>query len=136
MEMYSVGIAAVVLALLFTCLFLLFGSRGPWNSGWTLFLVLFLALWTAGLFIDPMGPVYWGIAWVPLIFIGLVLAILFLAVTPEDRRRRLKDSKIVEVKDPKETGAALAGITIGLFFWLLILLFIIAIVIGSVVRVY
>lgn len=136
MEMYSVGIAAVVVALLFTCLFLLFGSRGPWNSAWTLFLVLFLSLWAAGLFIHPMGPVYWGVAWVPLIFIGLLLAILLMAVTPGGRRRRLKDSKIVEVKNPEETDAALAGITLGLFFWLLILLFIIAIIIGSIVRVY
>ena len=136
MEMYSIGIAAVVVALLFTLLFVLSGSRGPWDSAWTLFLVLFLALWATGLFINPLGPVYWGIAWVPLISVGLLLAILFMAVTPSRRRRRLKDSKIVEVKNPEDADTALAGITLGLFFWLLILLFLVAIIIGSIVRVY
>ena len=135
MEMYSVGIAAVGVALLVTLLFVLSGSRGPWGSAWTLFLVLFLALWLTGLFINPVGPVHWGIAWIPLIFVGFLLAILFMAVTPGDGRRRLKDKKIVDGSDA-QTDAEIAGATLGLFFWMLILLLITAIIIGSIVRVY
>jgi hypothetical protein len=135
--MYSAIIAAIGVALVLTILSVVLGSRGPWGTAWTLFLVLFLAMWVAGLYVSPVGPVYWGIAWVPIIFAGILFAILLVAVMPDAgrNRRRLRNGKIESgnkdlsgLDSPEITSTTLGG-----FFWILIMLFTIAIIVGLVI---
>jgi hypothetical protein len=138
MAMYSAIIAAIGVALVLTILFVILGIRGPWGSAWTLFLVLFLAIWVTGLYVSPVGPVYWGIAWIPIIFAGILFSILLIAVMPDAsrNRRRLKngienESKETNLSDIDSTE--ITSTTIGGFFWILIMLFTLAIIVGLVV---
>lgn len=44
-----------------------------------LFVLCFLFLWSGSLWIAPVGPVWWGISWVPLFYLGLMTLLLALA---------------------------------------------------------
>jgi hypothetical protein len=111
------------------------GMRGPWGSLWSLFLFLFLALWVIGLYINPIGPVYWGISWVPIIFAGILFAILFIAIAPtvnDSTTLRDKQGKVIEPDsmDTRMKTREHAYAATGSFFWVLMALFVMAIIFG------
>ncbi len=69
-QLLAVGLAA----LFFTSFSLfVFHSRGPWDNYWSSFLMMFLGLWAAQVWIDPMGPVFAGVSWLPLLLAGVYL---------------------------------------------------------------
>jgi hypothetical protein len=119
---YTGLFAAALISLILTVTAVFFlGKRGPWGSIWTFFLVLFLTLWTLSIYIVPIGPVYWGIAWIPLTIAGLIVTALLLAAMPHPPvDRGQPDKAAVDVK---------SGLP-GHFFWALIILFVIAIIVG------
>lgn len=140
METFGGVLAAIFIAVLIAAIFYYgFSSRGPWGSFWTFFLVLLLVIWAASLWTRPVGPVYWGVAWVPLFFVGLIFALLLAAIptadsTPEEEE--LVDREVV-VEDPdiqrrREAEVASAA-AIGWIFWVFILILFTAIIIGYVV---
>ncbi|MFW6226518.1 MAG: hypothetical protein ACOC31_00285 [Bacteroidota bacterium] len=114
----------IFLALAITALFSYgFRSRGPWGSFWTFFLILFLAIWAADVWIAPTGP-YWGdIYWFPPLAVGLHIALLLAAATPSPRARAEADVSASE----DETDAVVA---IGGFFWIILILLFIAAIAG------
>ena len=125
---YSGFFAAALIALILTISSVFFlGKRGPWGSIWTFFLVLFLTLWTVSIYVAPIGPVYWGIAWIPLVIAGLIISALLIAAMPNvDSAYGEPD---VDVSGTHEkTYESTRGA--GKFFWVLIVLFVIAIVVG------
>ncbi|MGC3947836.1 MAG: hypothetical protein QM762_25570 [Chryseolinea sp.] len=83
MNAYPIIMAAMGVSLIMTMAILLIGSRGPWNSFWALFVILFLALWVTGIYVTPFGPVYLGVAWVPLMMAGVVYAVILLFAAPK-----------------------------------------------------
>ena len=97
-----------------------FGRTGPWGSFLWFFLVIFLAAWAVGLWVEPVGPVLWGAAWVPILFGALIVALLVAAIPPSETRP-------AEVAEPQTAATAAA---LGLFFWLMILVLILTIVIA------
>ncbi len=89
---------ALGLALLFTAIFTLgFKRIGPWAVWWIFFLIIFMTAWAGSLWITPVGPMLWGIYFLPIIVVALVAALLLAAVTPPDRRGR-KIETISQVK--------------------------------------
>ncbi|MEJ1238079.1 hypothetical protein WBG78_08120 [Chryseolinea sp. T2] len=137
MNGYPIIMAAIGLSLIMTVAVLLMGSRGPWGSFWTLFVVLFLALWVTGLYVTPIGPVYWGVAWMPMILAGIILAILLIIGIPKlatirrIRNGRLRNkSREAYSNDNEEKRTIATRITLGAFFWILVLLLSVAIVVG------
>jgi hypothetical protein len=75
--------AAALISLILTVASVFFlGKRGPWGSIWTFFLVLFLTLCTVSIYIAPIGPVYWGVAWIPITIAGIIVTILLIAAMP------------------------------------------------------
>lgn len=131
--MYSGFLAALTIALLLTVIAVfVFKRSGPWGTAWSFFLVLFLGLWALSLYVRAVGPVYWGVAWLPIVFGGIMLSILLIAVVPD--ANHLRDNVIRERNTgrPTDTRADLTVPKAGRFFWILILLFIIAILIGMV----
>jgi hypothetical protein len=120
--------ALISLTLTITSVFFL-GRKGPWGSIWTFFLVLFLTLGTISIYIAPIGPIYWGVAWMPITIAGILITILLIAAMPHsdygnsraDRNKATKDS----IFKPDYNVSA-----VGYFFWVLIILFIIAIIVG------
>lgn len=118
-------IAALIIALFFTLLFsFVFKNRGPWGSFWSFFLVLFLIVLAGSVYIEPFGPYVKEVAWVPLVFIGLFIAILLGATTPQKSKQQEDDLADKVVNEPLE-----AVPVIGVFFWILILAMLAAIIV-------
>ena len=102
----------------------LFDTHGPWNSFFWFFLVIFLFSWGGGFFVAPFGPLGWGgVAWLPLIFMGVFMALLLTAASPRSARRRTRST------DPKHQGSNSQAkaikdlevvVAVDLFFWALI----------------
>ena len=86
------------------------------------FLILFPLIWAGGLWLTPYGPATFGVTWAPFLTIGLVLILLFVAVSPRDNRR-LRDEDEPRAGeqqiDDDEEAVALFGVS---FFVLLITL--------------
>ena len=126
-------IVALLIALLITAIAaLIFRRRGPWGTTWTFFLFLFLALWTVSIYIRNIGPVYWGIAWLPLLFSAVVLALLLVSFIPDANHWRdesLTDSETTGESSIKKNRGVSRPRSSG-FFWFMIVVLIIAIVVG------
>ena len=115
-------LAAFIIALLFSLLF----STGYRKGGSLVplgmfFLILFMATLAGNYWIVPFGPLLWGVAWLPLIFIGIISALLFVAPSPRTKIRAA-DSQT------EEADSAVTGISI--FIWVLFIVFLIAVVAG------
>jgi hypothetical protein len=129
--MYPGLFAAALISLILTVVSVFFlGKRGPWGSIWTFFLVLFLTLCTVSIYVAPIGPVYWGIAWIPITIAGIIVTILLIAAMPHvpiDKRDKInKNTATTEI----DIRSDFPGTPVGRFFWALIILFVIAIIIG------
>jgi len=124
MEVLGAIIVAVVISSIF---YFAVDARGPWGSFWTFFVIILLVVWAASLWIVPFGYIYWEIAWIPLFFIGLVIAFLLAALssTPPRYRRSAKGSDVNRDVEPERTYAA-----IGLMFWVFVGFMLIAIIAG------
>ena len=135
MEIFGGVLAAILIAILLSALFYYaFNVRGPWGSFWTFFLVLLLTVWAASLWVDPVGPVFWGVAWIPLFFVGLLFALLLAAIpsdygrTPTEREIGMREPSPEEVAESEKvtrTAAVVSGI-----FWLFMLVLLIIIIAG------
>ena len=98
--------AAFIIALLFSLLF----SSGYRKGGSLVplgmfFLILFMATLAGHYWIVPFGPILWGVAWLPLIFIGIISALLFVAPSPRTKIRAA-DAK-AENADSAVTGISI-----------------------------
>jgi len=98
------------------------GRKGLWPSLIFLFLLIFIATFAGGLWIQPFGPLLWGVYWAPFLLIGFVVMLLVAAVIPPRRPRNTKEA-IRQASERAETEW-----TLGIFFWLLLLVFGIAII--------
>lgn len=74
------------------------------------FLILFPLIWAISAWVGPVGPMLWGIYWMPILLIGLALTLLIAAVTPRPPRGGTD----------ADVGDAAAGF--GVFFFLLLIL--------------
>ena len=135
MEIFGGILAAILVAILISALFYYaFNARGPWGSFWTFFLVLLLIIWAANVWVRPIGPVFWGVAWIPLFFIGLLFALLLAAIPTYDSRdeevlRRERPANEPEL-DRREESELAAATAVGWIFWTFIIILFIAIIIG------
>ncbi|HYF67409.1 MAG TPA: hypothetical protein VD884_04700 [Ohtaekwangia sp.] len=131
--MYSGFLAALTIALLLTILSVfVFKRSGPWGTAWSFFLVLFLGLWALSLYVRAIGPVYWGVSWLPIVFGGIMLSILLIAVMPDASHLRDDVNREKKAGRPTDIRPDLPIPKAGRFFWILIILFVIAILIGMV----
>lgn len=116
-------LAAFILALLVTIIFAM-GYRGS-GSSLTQIAVLFFILFMAGIagqyWIVPFGPVLWGISWLPLLFIVLVVTLLFAAPPPYPVKKRKAEEK---------AGDSPVRVAISIGVWLILLALLIAAIIG------
>lgn len=85
------------------------------------FFILFLSGVAAQFWIVPFGPVFWGIAWIPVLVIILIIALLFSAPSPYERRKAPVESK---------EEASTSTVAIGLFVWVLFILLLVAVLTG------
>lgn len=132
-------ITSIVLALLITIVFaLVLKNDGPWGAG-VFFLVLFFVMWAGGLWLYPVGPYFWGVSWLPLLFIGLVTALLLATAKTNSTKKvsghsnenppnpRDGEKRSVVTVNEEEHKDAMA---ISIFFWVLMAVLVIAIIAG------
>ncbi len=116
---------AVVTGLIF---YYVFKISGPWGSLWTFLLILILAGITAALWIRPVGPVYYEFAWLPTLFVVVLIVILLGAVS--------YTRKGYERPESTKTGEEEKGshiLKLSAYFWFFVLLMLTAIIIGVII---
>ncbi len=101
-----------------------FGRPGPWGGFLWFFLLVFLGAWAIGVWV-PAGPLFWGVAWVPIFFGAILLALLIAAIPPSEPA----PPRTLEAGEPVEPASS-AGAAVGVFFWILLLLLVIAVAWG------
>jgi hypothetical protein len=105
-------LGALLIGVLF---YYVFKSTGPWGTFWSFLLILILVGLAAEAWIEPVGPVAWGVAWVPTLFVVFLFALLLAAATPPRRDRRVTDTTTTE---PTTTEEETAAVAVGAFFWI------------------
>src|SRR6056297_1018882 len=112
---------AIVFALLLPSLFRREGP-GPWHGILFYFLIIFLFTWAIGSWMTPVGPVAFGTSWMGYLFIAFFIMILIGVLVPPrppapppESDKDIHDASMR--KDRYNTG-----ITIGIFFWALIII--------------
>lgn len=138
MDILAGIIATVFVAILISSLFYYaFNARGPWGSFWTFFLVILLVIWATSLWMRPIGPLFWGIAWIPLFFVGLLFALLLASLSSPHDRRGDKRSEMIDEEMPVDraevgrrqdlnrTAATVSGL-----FWAFMIILLLIILLG------
>lgn len=124
MSNYYEIVASLLMALVITVFFSgVLKHKGPWGAIWLVFITIFLSSWAGYLWINPFGPMVLGVSVAPIFVVGMIFAFILAAVTVP-RRKTVKDLTIKE-EVPEDTTVA-----IGIFFWIVLILLIIAIAIG------
>ncbi|MFO7615409.1 MAG: hypothetical protein R6W71_12305 [Bacteroidales bacterium] len=128
----------IILSILFAFIFALilgygFSRRGPGPTGgiFFIFLLIFMFTWAIGLWIEPIGPVRWGVPWLGYLLIAFFIALLIGALLPPSRPGPpvITKAEINEEIRQDEKVTSAVQITFGVFFWLLVIaLFVIAMV--------
>lgn len=120
---------AVALVLAFILVWV-FGWRRPGAEGaaaaatiWFVLILLLTATWAGGVWLRPVTDVTWAADWVGFVFVGIVFALLLLAIAPPAPREL--SPREAEIQAETELTAA-AGITV--FLWVLLALLVIAII--------
>jgi hypothetical protein len=116
-------LAAFTLALLIALLFAPGYRKGSYGPIVIFFFILFLAGIASQFWIIPIGPVWWGVSWLPLLFVMLLFTFLFAAPSPYERERATKVN-----------GEQAAVAVVSVFIWLFVSLLFIAIIIGFLTK--
>jgi hypothetical protein len=131
-------VLALIVAVIFSLLLVAAAGRrgpGPWAGFLFFFLVLFLAVWAAGVWLRPIGPVVYGGYWVGALVVGVLIALLLAAAVPPGPRVTPVEVETPPEGAPAETPEEEAVTTaLGVFFWILLLGLIAAIVLGYVIE--
>lgn len=120
-------IFSLIIAIIITVVFALgFKNKGPWGTIWAFFLIIFLAVWAASLWLTPRGPFVIGVAWIPIAFFGILIALIVSAAVPPSNRETIQHNRKMN-PEIKESGKFS---TFNAYFWLLMVLLVIAVVFG------
>jgi amino acid transporter len=125
---YNAIIAALVVAFLLTMLFsVLLKHKGPWGGLWVVFIIIFLASWAANLWINPIGPQVLGVSVVPIVIVGIIIAVILAAVSRPETRNKPANIEAEGQEPPKD---AVKAVTVGVFYWALLVILIFTIIGG------
>ncbi len=122
-------IALAVAIFVMLVLMFLFRLEGPRSRMLLVALAVFLAAWVGGLWLTPFGPTIRGAYWAPFLAVGLVFALIWLAIAPWPRRGGPRRPPPPEAPSGEPTTLA-EEVAISGFFWLLILVLCGLIVVG------
>lgn len=116
---------------------LILSSVLAWGFGWRhparadavgasmlfLFFILMLAMWAGWAWLPAWGPLLYGTPWLTLLLVGVLLSLLVLALVVPSRPTRPPRG----TTEPAEDVAAV-GTIFGIFFWILMVGLLIAII--------
>jgi hypothetical protein len=125
MVFFTQLLLAVCFAVLFTLIFSVGLRRpGPWSSLLVFFTIVFLASWAAAVWV-PVGPLLFGIYWLPIVVVAFFFALLLgAAMPPRPRAGRVQTATEVRDQDERTERAC------DFLFWVLIVGFTALIVFG------
>jgi hypothetical protein len=119
---------AVAIAFILTIIFgVIFGHRREYPGLGFFFIILLLATWAGGLWITPLGPVLWDVSWLEFLVVGVIFALLLLAVLPPERKPRTKGEAVAQAEAESE-----AVIVLNIFFWVMVVALIASIIIAYI----
>ncbi|MFW5871736.1 MAG: hypothetical protein ACOCUT_01380 [bacterium] len=118
----------ILFAAIFTIIFAtILKKSGPWGSPLIFFIVVLLASYAISRWMLPVGPVVWGIYWIPLFWIALIVSLLLAAVTPPSAGIEQEQSTGREIS-PAEKAAESSFIVLNAFFWIFLIVILLAII--------
>jgi hypothetical protein len=125
---FNVVLAALAVAFILTVMFsTLLKSKGPWGGLWVIFIIIFLSSWAAHMWIGPIGPQMLGVSIVPLLIVGLIVTIILAAVNKPPRKNKPVQIENEQQEPPIE---AVNAVTVGVFYWVLLVILIFTIIGG------
>ncbi len=127
-EMLFALAVALMLSLFLAPLLRWRGERSGIADALFLFVLLFLFAWMAGVWVQPIGPMVYEVYWLPFVAAGLLYVLVLLALLPPAYHRRRRDVNLETPEAAREPEAKAA--IFGIFFWVLALALLIAIVAG------
>ena len=98
-----------------------------WTGTFPIVLLIFLAIWAGGLWITPVGPTLWGVAWLPLFFVGLIMALFWASIGVSANATQLRPTRPaqgpgLQATDRNERHAQAAAGILSIFFWALLVI--------------
>jgi hypothetical protein len=123
---FTTFILVLIVTILVSVVFSMgFKSKGPWDSIFLFFIILFLGVWAASVWIKPIGPSIMGVYWAPILFATLIMTIFLAAATP---RRRDGNNQPPSPEGQKNIKRGKRIINI--FFWVLVVMLAVLIFLG------
>ncbi len=113
LKILLIVLAAILVSVLF---FYALRTRGPWGSFWSFLLILTLAGIAAEAWLNPIGPVAFGMAWIPVLFVIVIFGLLLGAASPKAKKGKSHTLENNDGLTRQETTA----LALGAFFWLLV----------------
>lgn len=132
MEEATGFIGAFVVALIAAAIFYYgLGRRAPWSAFWIFLLIFFFTAWAGSIWMQPVGPLIWGFAFLPVLFLVILVGLILAAASGDRTTRRIDRATETEITETEVPAAgAGAAVALGIFFWTFIGLLIVAIIIG------
>lgn len=130
--MFALAVALLLTLFLAPILSWRRGKRTGLPDALFLFILVFLFAWVAGVWVQPIGPVLYDVYWTPFVAAGLLYILLLLALLPPAYHHRRRDVNLETPEAAREPEAKAA--VFGIFFWVLALALILAIVAGYIVE--
>jgi Ca2+/Na+ antiporter len=115
-----VFLLAGLLTIIFTLGFL---RRAVWSSALAFFVIVFLAAWATSLWLGAIGPIVFGMYWVPTVFIALAVAAVL--AWRHVQREQQRDGPLAEAREERAHELAFDVI-----FWVLAVGLSVAILLG------
>ena len=121
---------SLVVALVLCVIFALVSRRKARRTGFVwFFLFVLMATWAGGVWIRPFGPAWGDVRWLQFLVIGLLVVLMFALFAPlrPPRGRHETLDQLDEIAQQKEL-AKVTYITLGIVFWVILIIFILAII--------
>jgi hypothetical protein len=127
-------LAAFAVAFISTVLFALATRKRGLRKGLLLvFLMLLLSTWAGGVWMQPFGPVLWGIHWLTFLLIGAIVALIIAAAqSKSEPHGRQETIAMLERMEQEREAEKAVWATLTVFFWVLVLTLLSVIVIRYV----
>jgi hypothetical protein len=107
-----------------------FKNKGPWGTIWAFFLLIFLAVWAASIWVSPVGPLLMGYSIIPVAIVGVVFALIVVASAPPDSIQTMRENKALDIS----MGEKPALNSYSVYFWLVMAILVLIIVFGYFIQ--
>ena len=121
-------VALIIAAVLSVTFALTTRSRGDRTGFIWFFLIILMGAWAGGIWLQPFGPAFREVRWIPFLAIGLIFAIFvtqFGSRKPPHGRHESLD-KLEEIAQERKLEK-ITYVTLSAFFWVVLLTLLVAI---------